>query len=257
MAKAVDTRTNEEIEDDFQRLMHTQQTQDAAQNEAIEAKVQAKKERLESRRKSGRKLMCPRMKAGRMCNDGNSNCKGSLGEFHHPPVCKDLAHTNLRKHERPDSCVLWHLWKASPNGNGGTKSYTSNAYQNKFGNNSNNVTSGGDPRQGKGKSNLEKENERLKKAAANQLVELAKSNARYKAYKQTTQTSYSSMTASPPSTQEHFPALPYRQSPVLQAAAAAPLDLVAVLTRMEARMEAQLLAQAAKIEMLMSLSGVA
>jgi hypothetical protein len=117
---------------------------------------------------SGRKYVCPRMKTGRTCNgsdcsrgsssgNGNSDGNSPSGEFHHPPVCEDPEHNNGRIHERPDSCQLWHLWKASPNGNGGSKSKNGvGLYKNK---NGSNVNSGNNPH----RSSLEKENERLKK----------------------------------------------------------------------------------------------
>jgi hypothetical protein len=85
---------------------------------------------------------------------------------------------------------------------------------------------------------FEKENEHLKKKPANQQVELAKANARHKAYKQATTVSYSSMTQVTP-TQVLRQRPEYQpQQPMLRAVVGAPPDLASVLARMDARMAA-------------------
>jgi hypothetical protein len=98
---------------------------------------------------------------------------------------------------------------------------------------------------------LEKESERLKKAAANQQHELVKANARAKAFKQATSSqSYSGMAGPTLQTEQQVPALQLRPPSVL-AAAVSPLNgIESVLARMEARMEPQ----DKKMELLMSLS---
>jgi hypothetical protein len=198
------------------------------------------------------------MKANKKCN--GSECNGRANEFRHPPLCKDPAHMGLTRQERPEGCVLWHTWKETQNMNRGTRSYNvSNGRWNKSGGNSNKALSGGHPRgvsnssnSNYGKNALAKENERLRKTTANQQIEIAKANARHKAFKQVTASqSYSGMTVPALRVEDRFPALDSRPRQLgLPAAAAAPLNLEAVLMHMTALMEVQ----EKKLEILISLT---
>jgi hypothetical protein len=154
-------------------------------------------------------------------------------------------------------CTIAHFWAHHPNANRGSKGNGSKFIRNKNDNGS------GIPRN----IILEKEVERLKRAAVNRDIELVKANARHKAFKRATTTvSYSQMMTPTPVApapapapapyhqQDPFPPLRSRQQFVSPAAAApVPPDLVSML----ARMDAQLTAQAAQMEMLMSLSRTA
>jgi hypothetical protein len=218
--------TGEEMDEAHRQLMFTQGEQEAEQTEewiAAKAtvKADAKKRRLEIRK--GCLYVCPRMKAGRRCDgtkctdsgNGSGGSGGSSGgsasggnasggsKFHHPPVCKNPLHENVPKSER-EGCVMWHFWAHHPNANRGSKGNGSKFIRNKNDNGS------GNPR--KAATDAAKEIAHLKRAAANQVVELAKANERAKVYRQVSAVSYSataSSQAQAPPPAPPYPAPPY------------------------------------------------
>jgi hypothetical protein len=62
-----------------------------------------------------RRQICPKMWAGEFCG----GCSG----YKHPAVCQDRSHCSRR--DRPDSCKLWHLTRASNHWRGTTGSGSS------------------------------------------------------------------------------------------------------------------------------------
>jgi hypothetical protein len=82
------------------------------------------------------------------------------------------------------------------------------------------------------------EEQASQKTTANQQVELAKANARHKAYKQATTVSYSSITQVTPMQVLHQRPEYQPQQPKLRAIGSALQDLASVLARMDARMAA-------------------
>jgi hypothetical protein len=217
IAQRSSRRDPEEEEKNFRALMVTQDSQAAVQTEewvAAKASVRAEAQKA----KKARKYVCPRMISGRACDGsscrdtGNGGSNGIVSdEFRHPPVCKDPAH-QVRRSERPDDgCVLWHLGAttAPPKAKGGSKGYNNNKFV---------KNGGGNPRV----NPLEKEVDKLKKAAANREIELAKANARHKAFKQATAAvSYSQALAPTQAAPQSFPRLGTKTKGNGNAAAAA------------------------------------
>jgi hypothetical protein len=207
-AASKSTLTDDKRDDIYQQLMSTQQEQEAEQTDdwiAAKATQKAEAKRLRQERREGREYVCPRMKSGQRCDgtqctDGNGgvgkggNAKAKAVKYHHPPVCRNPLHENVPKSER-EGCVMWHF-HSHPNANWGSKGNGSKSvkYNGKYNGNGN---GSGNPRKTASGSNSNNNGKaaaeiaRLKQAAAKQVVELAKANARAQVYRQVSGVSYS------------------------------------------------------------------